>query len=141
MASLETVIAQVQTYVATLTGIRKAPSQPPEQMNAFPFAISYPSSGTWRMAPAGSKTGLHNIAIEIHVMRKDLPRDFDKAMDYSDILPNLLFLKLKDDNKWNFTIDTFGAISYTFGPLGYGGVDTLGFRFIVEEVKVQSNVA
>ena len=140
MAVLETVIAQVQTYVGTLAGIRKAPAQPPDQMNAFPFAITYPSSGRWEMTPAGSKTGLHNIAIEIHIMRKDLPRDFDKALDYSDLLPNLLFLKLKDDNKWNFTIDTFAAISYTFGPLGYGGFETLGFRFIVENVKVQSAV-
>ena len=29
-------------------------------------------------------------------------------------------------------------ISYTFGPLGYGGVETLGFRFVVEDVKVQT---
>lgn len=140
MASLETVITQVQAYLAGVSGIRKAPSKPPDQINLFPFAVTYPFTGRWTMAPAGSKTGLHDLVIELHVARKDLPRDYALAIAFAESIPNELFLRLKDDSKWNGTIDTFGDVTYEFLPMTYGGVETLGWRFTVENVKIQSNV-
>lgn len=138
--SLQSVIAQMQTYMLTLDNVLAAPDKPPEQMHLFPFVVTFARRGTWKLAPAETKTGLHTIHIEVHVARVDLPYDVQAAMQYSDSVPELLMSKLLNDNQWNDTIDTFGDIDYEFGVLGWAKINTLGFRFIVKDVKVQTPI-
>lgn len=138
--TLETAILQVAKYLSVLEGMRKIGERPPETINDFPAFVCYASAGVWEFGAAQDKKGLHTIAIEIHVARKDLPKDIQAAMRWSDVVPNLLFYKLLYDNKWNGTIDTFKRITYTFGGLGWGDAATLGFRFRVEDVKMLSEV-
>ena len=140
MATLNDAIIQVVRYARTLPGVREAPDYPPESLNSYPFVLGFAGGGVWRFGPAGDKKGLHSITLELHVARKDLPKDVEKSMGFSDSIPNLLMSKLINDNKWNNTIDTFDQISYTFGPLGWGNEPTLGFRFKIENIKMQSTI-
>ena len=81
---------------------------------------------------------LHSINIELHIARQDLPRDYAKVMDLIDVIPWELMKKLKDGN---FTaLDTFGQINYIFGPLSWGGVDTLGVTYTMTNVKVKTTI-
>lgn len=142
MATLQQVIDAIQDDLGALTGIREAPDEAPENMNVFPFVVVYPSSGEWRSDIPGNKIGLHTLTVELHVARKDLPRDIQKAMAYSESIPNTLLKAVASTSGDLFasTISTFDRITYTFGPLGWAGVDTLGFRFQVIGVKMQSAI-
>ena len=134
MATLAQVIERVATVVASVPGIRSAPIAPPEQMNVFPFGVVFPADGDNTFGTPGERLALDAIAVELHVARKDLPRDVQGALPFVDSIPDALMSDMVN-TQWANTIDTFESISWTFGPLGWGGMDTLGFRFTVSGVK------
>ena len=42
---------------------------------------------------------------------------------------------------FNNSVETFARISYTWIPLiDYGGVPVVGFRFLLEQVKIHTNL-
>jgi hypothetical protein len=82
--------------------------------------------------------GLHSINIELHVARKDLPRDFAQVMDLIDEIPYQI-MKLRKDGLLT-SMATFGPITYIFGPLSWSGVETLGVTYTIEEVKVEREI-
>lgn len=135
--SVQQIVSKVQSYISGLSGMRSAPASPPDQAKMFPFSLVYPGEGEWTMEPVGWKKALHSIVIEIHVQRRDLPRDFESVVGFCESVPNVLFKELVAD-KWDATVDTIGPITYIFGVLGYGGIDTIGFKFTVTGVKAQS---
>jgi hypothetical protein len=134
--ALQDAIAKIQSLVGAVSGIRAAPEYLPESINIFPYAVCYAGSGSYDFAPAGVMKGLHNIILEIHVARKDLPRDTEKVMDYADSIP----LAIMHDPTLSATVSTIGRISYTFGGMQYGDQLTLGFRFTLENVKLQTTI-
>ena len=134
MATLAQVIERVATVLASVPGIRRAPINPEEQMNVFPFGVVYPLDGESQFGTPGERLELDSIAVELHVARKDLPRDVQGALPFVDSIPDALMSDMIS-TQWANTIDTFESISWTFGPLGWGGMDTLGFRFTISGVK------
>jgi len=134
---VQQIVSKVQSYIGAISGMRSAPASPPDQPKMYPFSLVYPGEGEWSMEPISWKKGLHSIVIEIHVQRRDLPRDFESVVGFCESIPNALFRELVAD-KWDGTVDTIGTISYVFGVLGYGGMDTIGFKFTVNGVKAQS---
>jgi hypothetical protein len=138
---LDDAIVQVQTYLAALPGIRQAPAYPTDSAPVFPFVISRPGQGTWEFGPDGTKKGLHNIVIELHVARSDLARDVRQINPFCDSIPNLLFSKLINDNKWNGKISTFRSITYRYMTWDWGNnLMTIGIEFTVNEVKMQNAI-
>ncbi len=139
MPTIQDVVAQVQIYMATLPDIRSAPANPPESVNAFPFVVTLPHAGNWESQSAAWKRGLHAIVIDVHVARKDAPRDYQKFVPFVELVPNLLFNKLFLD-KWSGLIDTFRSIAYTTTTFDYAGTETVGLRFTVNDIKMQSAI-
>lgn len=134
--ALTDVIANIQDTLGVLTGIRGAPDAPPEQINVFPFIVVYPTGGEWIFGTAGEKKGLHDVVIELHVARKDLPRDVVTALGYAESIPNAI---MKDPTFGGYA-STFGSIDYDFGPLGWGGMETIGFKFTIRRLKMMSAI-
>jgi len=137
MATLQDAIEQIQDEMISLARMRRAPDKPPEQIAAFPFAVCYPESGEYTQRSYVMQ-GLHTIAIEVHVQRKDLPRDYSTAMTFAKSVPNEIFDAI---NGALSAIVTVGSISYTFGPMAYADVETLGFRFRLEGVKTEDAIS
>jgi hypothetical protein len=133
---LENAIKQVQTYIGSLKGIKGAPLEPPDAINNYPFSVCYPDTGTFEIAPTLSKKGLHAVVIELHVNKKGVGASLATAIPFCAAIPNLLFSKLLNDNRWNGTIDTFRSVSYAYGQFTYGGVETVGFKFTVNDIKI-----
>jgi len=80
---------------------------------------------------------LHNVNIELHVVRKtDLAREFNQVMNLLDTIPWELMKKLNDAEYDNLA--TIGHIEYTFGPLQWAGVDTIGVTYTITGVKVET---
>lgn len=137
--ALKDAIDEVIDELQTIPGIRRVPDEPPENNNAFPFAVVYPSTGVYHYGPPPLMRALHEINIELHVARKDLPRDYLKVMDLIDTIPKELWDLLRTGGFSN--LDTFGDITYIFGPLSWGAVDTLGVTYTMTDVKVQTDTS
>jgi hypothetical protein len=134
--ALQDAIARIQTLVAAVDGIRASPQYLPEAINIFPYSVCYAGNGSYDFGPSGVMKGLHNIILEIHVARKDLPRDTEKVMDYADSIP----LAIMHDPTLGATVSTIGPITYTFGGMQYGDQLTLGFRFTISNVKLMTTI-
>jgi hypothetical protein len=133
--TLQDAITQVQTIVSGVSGIRAAPNYPPENINDFPFAVAFPGDGEFDIEMGNLSDGIHNIVVELHVARKDLPRDVATAGAYIDSISLALWSKptLSGRIRW------FKKISYKFGPLGWGGADTLGIRFTIHGIELATS--
>ena len=138
MALLKDAVAEIIDELLTISGIRRVPDAPPENNDQFPFAVVYPLTGTFVGGPATLMKGLHGINIELHVARKDLSRDYAQIMDLIDEIPWQL-MKLRNDGKLT-NMATFGAITYTFGPLSWAGVETLGVTYTINETKIEREI-
>lgn len=126
-----TAVANIQTLVAGLAGMRLAPSMPPDAMSAFPFGISYISAVDARKTTASNKVYLYTIVTEIHVARKDLSRDVDKLDAYPTSFPDAIWA----DPTLSGAVDTVNQITGKLVPAEWGGVDTLAWHFETE-VKI-----
>ena len=139
ITDLRAAIAQIQTYMLTLSGMREAPTDPPEQPHVFPFAICTPFEGEWSGQSGAWKKGLQTVVLDIHVARKDLSRDMQKLADYEDAVPNILLA----NPTLNGTVDTIVPPIYwrllTFSWDKAGTLLTIGFRFTVT-VKMQTAI-
>jgi len=134
MATLETACAAIATACAAVSGVRQAPALPPEQITAgnFPFVVTYPDSGTIGYNTPDDAIFLHNIIVEVHTARKDLPRDVDKIFPYIETIPAAIMA----DPTLSTNVQTIGEISYTFGEMNWGDLQTIGIRFTLSEVKL-----
>ena len=146
MATPQQAIDAIMADLRVLTGMRGAPDEAPESINAFPFCVAWVESGDcWTDIP-GAMIILANIRLELHVARKDLPRDIARAMPWGDVILNALHKPMATNtgDRFNSTVDAMGHITFTFGDLGYGlepnVIKTIGFSFLIENVKIQTNI-
>lgn len=136
--ALKDAVAEIVDELQTISGIRRVPDAPPENNEQFPFAVVYPLTGTYQQEMTHFLKGLHSINIELHVARKDLPRDYAQVMELIDTIPYELTKKLKDGEYSNLA--TLGVIEYVFGPLEWAGVPTLGVTYTINNVKIETAV-
>jgi hypothetical protein len=136
--ALKDAVNDIIEALQELDDIRRVPDEPPENNDQFPFAVVYPLTGTYEQEMTQFMKGLHSVNIELHVARKDLPRDYRQVMKLIDQIPNKLMKKHSDGELTN--LSTFGVVEYTFGPLSWAGVDTLGVTYSITGLKVQTTV-
>jgi hypothetical protein len=134
MSNLIDVIGDVKRRIKALPGIEQIDLYPPEKISSFPFVTIWPGPGQWVYGPAGDKQGLYSIIVELHVARKDLPKDAEAAMRYVETIPNALMST--DDGDTLATI-AFSSIDFSgLILLGYDEEKTVGFRWIMQNVKL-----
>jgi hypothetical protein len=130
--TVQDVVQAIQDVVGAVTGIRAAPDYPPDSLGNLPAAITYAREGFINTGPFGIAESLHNIVIEIHFQNSDLPKAVKTAMPYVDSIPAALTA-----NPWLAnTCETFSRISYAFGAMEWGGIQTTGIRFVIEGIKL-----
>ena len=137
--SLQSAIYEIQAKMREVSGVKNAPNEPPESTDNFPFVATFPGTGEITAVAHGDKKGLHNVYIEFHVTRKDLPIDMRKAVPYVDLIPDKLLESRQDGSFTEF--DTFGVISYEFTPMAWGAVETLGYRFTINDLKIREIIS
>jgi len=136
--ALKDALSEIVDELQEINDIRRVPDEPPENNEQFPFAVVYPLTGTYEQMMTQLMKGLHSINIELHIARKDLPRDYRQVVNLIDQIPNKL-MKTHSDGGFS-NLATFGIIEYTFGPLSWAGVDTLGVTYTITNVKVETAV-
>lgn len=137
MATAEHVIAQIQSYIKTLPGVRFAPDDPVDSLSTDISSICYLDAGTDTFidgSPA-MRTSLETYAVEILTPRRDLPRDHQRLIPFVDSVPNLLVGKLKLD-RWGGTIQSYTPhIEKQFISKLSAGVEYIGYKFLIPGVK------
>lgn len=123
--SITGAVAQIQTLAGALEGMRAAPSQPPEQLNVFPFALSYIGQCEVVKPSATLTIHIYTIVTEIHVARKDLPRDVAKLDSYPTLFPDAVW----EDPTLDGAVDTVMSCQGNITPMVYGGIETLAWAF------------
>lgn len=138
MATLQDIIDQIQAEVRTVPGIRAAPDEPPAQISHFPFAVCYAREGHYRIGPPNTMQGIHEIVLEVHVARQEMERDFQEVMPYAKAVPAAILAAYKSGRLSG--LEVLKEIGYAFGPLGWGGVATMGFLFRISGIKTQDAI-
>ncbi len=138
ITALDDAVDEIINELKTISGIRRVPDEPPENNEQFPFLVGMPGEGTYTQGPAQVMKGLHDVRLELHVARKDLPRDYRQVMNLIDEIPYQLMKRLNDGG-WS-NLATFGVITYTFSFLEWANVDTLGVIYTITDVKVQTAI-
>lgn len=125
--ALQAIVDRLQYHVASLSGIRSAPSDPIESPNVFPFGSTFPSNGEWGAGRIGKvlTDATHNVTTIIVVARKDLPRDIQKSAGYADAFQ----AALQADPTLNGEVHVIESLAYTFGPIAWGSTECLGYIF------------
>lgn len=128
-----------KTIVDGIAGMRKAPTEIPEQMNVFPFAVSYVSGLSESRQPSkGYQINLWAITTEIHVARKDLPRDYEGLKAFNTLFPAAVWGDYNANGAaLGGYVDTINGISGGLQPSTWGGTETLAWTFTTT-VKVKS---
>jgi hypothetical protein len=134
MSGLTDIIGDIQLRLKALPGMGDVPFYPQEDASKFPHVTIYPGASQWTFGPAGDKKILYNIVVELHVARKNLPDDTKSVYRYVEIVPNALMSSNETDTLAN---TAFSGISFSgLIAMGYGGSDTLGFRWTLQDVKL-----
>jgi len=136
MATLQGAVSALMELVGDVTGIREAPEFPLDSINIFPVAVGYARTGRFMFNSPGEMKALHDIVVEVHFKRAHLRSAVEKAMDFSDAVPAAIMA----DPTLGGAVDTFEEITYEFGALDYGGTQTIGFRFLVRNVKIRTDL-
>ena len=134
--SLQTIIGEIQSEVREVSGVRQAPDYPPEKLSVYPFAVCRAAEGNWRVGPPGVLHGIHSIILEVHVARKDMPRDIETVNALSKSIPQAILSAYVDSTKMT-SIEVLQRISYSFGRLDWMSIETVGYRFMLEGIKTQ----
>lgn len=126
--TLEQITDKIQSIIrASIPDIKKAPDKPPETSAVFPYAISLPGDGSWRVQSQGWREAQHRVITEIHVARGILPKDVDRALPLHEKFVEAIF----SDPSLGGLVEGVLSIDYTFGWLDWGDEKEvhLGWRF------------
>jgi hypothetical protein len=126
---LERVITAIQAKVQALEpALRSAPDQPIENVSAFPFGTTLIRRVEYSQQSGSLRTGLHTAVVQIHIARKDLPRDIVKAMPYGETLP----VALLNDLTLSGAVSHVGPVRGVFKAMEWGDQETIGWEFEID---------
>jgi hypothetical protein len=128
MTRLGDAYKQIQTVAAGISGVKSAPQDVSELDGGFPFIVTYPRTGEFKLHSAGVQNDLHAAYTELHVSRALLGAGIDQAVEIAEAFADALWA----DPKLGGKVQSLNKISYEFGGLSWAGIDTIGFRFTVE---------
>jgi parallel beta-helix repeat protein len=125
-------VQAIQDVVGALTGINSAPDYP--GAGILPIIITHLATGDITPGnPAGSRTELHNIAVELHVSDDgNLPGAFYTL----ETLHALVVPALCADTTFAGTLETFADITYSTARSNWAGVNTLARVYVLNGCKI-----
>lgn len=134
----ESVLAQVQTVVAAVSGISQAQWQPGETQNTNLFTVIYVQHDIAKVGPVGTRRGLSTICVDALKTRTWLPNDMAAIVPLLDLIPLALIAEVSPGGGlFGKTIQTFGTVDITLLPkVEYAEVPLIGYRFAMKDVKV-----
>lgn len=130
MQDINDAVAYLQTLAGGIAGMRQAPAEPPEQAS-FPFCVSFVSGLNNSVQPSyGHQRHDYEITTEIHVARKDLPRDYAGIKVFAVLFPQSVWGDMNANKRaLGGYVDTINSVAGKLVPSEWGGVQTLAWSF------------
>lgn len=140
--AIDTATAAIAAVVAGVSGIGAAPATPQDNINERIFALTYPMSGELDIGPIGTRGELWNIHVDL------LTPHSNTSQNLTALLPVLVAVLTALNTEATYSGDMFGGAIDTFNKLRpellpfypYSGVDCIGYRVILEGVKLMVNL-
>lgn len=141
--ALGALLKEIRDDLATLPKLAAAHHDVPDALNQYPALVVYPMAGHVRMGSHANHNGkpmywaMHTIAIELHISRKDLPRDMELAEWFCDDLWEYLLAGFKRDTFSGTMVvpgdprmaqNSTPPIRYQMTSLQWGSDQNLGWR-------------
>ena len=128
----------IAAVVGGVSGVKKVPAVPMENINEYPFALVYPMDGVINVGPVGTRKSLTNIFIDLLTVRRDINLDLTLMIPFIDSVSLALNSEISySGDRFSGTIQTFENVRFEFLPIyPYAGPDMIGYRFIMENVKI-----
>ena len=142
--SVRTALDAIVSVVSAVSGIRQAPTNPTDNPSAYPFAICYPMDGVLVNGAMGTRKFLVNIAIDVYTAKKDMARDMALITPFIDTIAAALLAEVSDSgDRFGGLISAIGDISFELlgDPPPYAGVQVIGYRFMMTNVKILEDTA
>ena len=136
MGTLVEAVKYIQTQTITLTGVREAPDYPPGTLGSTPIFICVPSGGQYESLNRVTLKNRHEIALQLWVSRKDLPRDVEKLAPFIDTVSNMLW---GDPTLGGNVMTIVSPITYSVGARDYGAQTYLVCEWIIT-VKQENTI-
>ena len=138
---VRTALDAIVSVVSGVSGIRQAPVNPTEGANVYPFAMCYVINGRLVNGAIGTRKHLVNVAVELLTARKDLARDMALISPYIDSISSALLAEVSDSGtRFAGTVSAFESIDYELlQDFLYAGVQMIGYRFTMTNVKILEN--
>lgn len=140
MATLEGFQDELIAVVRAASGIRFAPDDPPSQIATTPAAIVWLTSGRVTNAPLGVATYLHDIRIGLLTGISNISIANQKILPKIEVVIEAILAKWQPGVTGFTNAQTLGQITYTYGPVEWGGVWLFGAVIDLEEVKIQRDL-
>lgn len=128
--AIQTIVDEIQNVIKGLEGMRHTPDDPPEQPSGYPFGVTQVGTGRFDSGSLGKilTDESHRVTAFILVNRQDLPRSVQESTPYAD----LFRAGLQTDPTLNGSVLIVQSVDYSYGPISWGGVDLVGYRFDIE---------
>jgi len=130
---IDTIITQVATLQAEITGIKQAHDNPPRSLNALPCFVNFMGPSEVNYTPSRRETK-HTVKMQLYVSKQVLPeadavlREFvDKVLD-----------KFDQNMQLNSTCAYSMITRYEPGVLIYGNTQYIGISFDLLAVEHES---
>ena len=122
---VETAINEFRNVIATVPGLKRVYTDPPESISEFPCAVVYLKSG--EMTHAGQC--FHDFVADIYHARQVLPQ----AVNEAKVWPDRVFSVLKANYRLNNSVDHIVyPIRYEAVAMQYNEMTHYGIRFKVQ---------
>ncbi len=141
--AIQDVIERMADKIEAITGVKGASDYLPEALPTTEnWVVIYPGETEFIGGePAGYMTTLYTVVIEIHTPRVNLPHAIERLIPFFEDIPNAIYDDLFD-GYLNGTVSTLGTItSEGLISLNYAGIDTIAFRYRVNDIKIQTAIS
>lgn len=138
--TLQGAIGEFIEVCLSVTGIRRAPRDPEEQINIWPVAMAYAATGNFATEPAGEFTGLHDVQIAVLMPLQSLRLCTQIILPFVESVPEALYEHRNQRLSQHY--ETFADIDYTLGPIEWvPELYMYGIVFTIRGLKILNTVA
>ena len=128
---------EIALVAAGVSGIKRAPTYPPEGINESPYVLTYIQAGDMDIASEGSRHSLWDINCDLLVARKNMTDDMTKLVALIDPIKTAFAAEVSTNgDQFNNSIETFRNLHVEFVPeFVYQSAQYIGYRFTLQGVK------
>jgi len=135
-ATIYGIVQAIAAKARALTGMRAAPDNVPDNIAAYPFAVTYLMRAEWGGNDATWLTSRRQTyACDIHLSR--LP-DVGRVLAAYPELPRSLAIAVLSDETLGGACTAVETVRANFQAMGYSGVETVGYHCEIDVVVTEA---